>query len=131
MTKHELQQLKYYDNELRILRKHLKQLEEQIGCGALVQDGMPKGNKIGRPVENQAIELAEMTKCIQEQEQKIQDIKNEVWPFVSSLNDSLLRQIIILRFIDGKSWQRVADDIGGGITSDGCRKIFFRSDIAD
>ena len=129
MTKHDLQQVRFLASEVRILRERLKVMEAQIGCGALVQDGMPKGNKIGRPVENQAIRIAETITLIQTHEQEIQALRDEVWRFVSGLDDSLLRQIIILRFIDGKSWQKVADVIGGGVTADNCRMIYRRSDI--
>lgn len=131
MTKHELQQIRHLTGEIRILREHLRELDLQIGCGALVQDGQPKGNKIGRPTEQQAVQLAETCKIIQEQEIHLQELKLQAWAFVRSLDDSLLRQIIILRFIDGKSWFKVSEAIGGDATADGCRMVFARANIDD
>lgn len=129
MTRHELQLVRHTASEIRILQNKLKVLNAQVGCGAIVQDGMPKGNKIGRPVENQAIRISDTITLIQEQEQKVQALRSEVWRFVQSLDDSLLRQIIILRFLENKSWQKVADTIGGGVSADNCRKIYIRADI--
>jgi len=131
MTKQELRQIRHLTGEIRILRDHLRELDLQIGCGAIAQDGQPKGNKIGRPTEMQAIKLAEMWKVIQEQEIQLQELKLQAWSFVKSLDDSLLRQIIILRFIDGKNWIQVANAIGGDATADGCRMIFNRANIDD
>ena len=131
MTKQELQQIRHLSNEIRILREHLSELEEQIGFGAIAQDGQPKGNKIGRPTEQQAIKLADTIAVIQAHELELQDIKLRAWAFIASLDDSLLRQIIMLRFIDGKNWVQVANAIGGNVTPDNCRMIFFRANIDD
>jgi len=131
MTKKDLQQIRHLSSEIRILREHLREMDLQLGVGAISQDGMPKGNKIGRPVEDQAIRLAETCKLIQEQEIHLQELKLQAWAFVQSINDSLLRQIIILRFIDGKSWFKVSEAIGGDATADGCRMTFNRANIDD
>lgn len=131
MTKHELKQIKYLTSELRILREHLQELEAQIGITSMPQDGLPKGNKIGRPVEAQAIQLADTIARIREHEKRIQALKDEVWEYIAGLDNPILRQIIILRFIDGKSWTSVATAIGGNVTPDNCRMMFNRSNIDD
>ena len=131
MTKKDLKQIKYLNSELRSLREHLQELEAQIGISSMPQDGQPKGNKIGRPVEAQAILLAETITLIREHEKKIQTLKDEIWGYIAGRDDALLRQIIMLRFVDGKSWASVAISIGGNMTPDNCRKIFERSNIDD
>ena len=131
MTKHELQCLRHYDSELRILRQHLAELEASVGISSMEMDGQPHGTKIGRPTELQAITIADTIAQIRDLEERITLARNETWSFIVSLEDPLLRQIITLRFIDGKSWQRVADAIGGGASADNCRKIYVRSNIAD
>lgn len=129
MTKKQLQQMRHYDEELRILRRHLADLEAQLGVSAIQCDGQPRGTKIGRPTELQAIALSDTIAHIRYLEEHAAAAKDEVWRFVSSIEDSLLRQIVILRFIDGKSWLKVAEAIGGGTTADGCRMIFARASI--
>jgi len=126
MTKHDLQQIRHLNNEIRILREHLTEMELQIGCGAIAQDGQPKGNKIGRPTEQQAIKIAETITIIHTLELEVQELKLQTWAFVASIDDSVMRQIIILRFIDGKSWFKVSEGIGGDATEEGCRKAFER-----
>ncbi len=131
MTKQDLQALRHFDAELRDLRKRLGEMEASIGISSMEMDGQPHGTKIGNPTERQAITIADTIAQIRKLEEKITVKRNETWSFIVSLDDPLLRQIVTLRFIDGKSWQRVADTIGGGITADNCRKIYIRSNIVD
>lgn len=51
---------------------------------------------------------------------------NEIEEFISSVEDSRMRRIINLRFIENLSWNKVADKIGGGNTEDGIKKAFYR-----
>lgn len=127
MTKQELQQLKHLDSELRDLKQQLQDLEASIGITSAPQDGQPKGNKIGRPTEEQAIQIAEIFSQIQKLQKQVLDEKIRAWDYISSLDDSLLRQIIMHRFVDGKSWFKVAEKIGRGMTEDGCRMYFNRA----
>lgn len=131
MTKKQLQQMRHYDEELRILRRHLADLEAQLGVSAIQCDGQPRGTKIGRPTELQAIALSDTIAHIRYLEEQAAAAKDEVWCFVSTIKDSLLRQIVILRFIDGKSWFKVSEAIGGGTTAEACRKTFERANIVE
>lgn len=51
---------------------------------------------------------------------------NEVEEFIASIDDSRMRRIINLRFIENLSWIKVANRIGGGNTEDSVRKAFTR-----
>lgn len=51
---------------------------------------------------------------------------NQVEKFIASVEDSRMRRIITLRFIDNLSWNSVADRIGGGNTEDSVKKSFYR-----
>lgn len=51
---------------------------------------------------------------------------NQVEEFIASVDDSRIRRIITLRFIDNLSWNKVADIIGGNNTEDSVRKAFTR-----
>ena len=131
MTKKQLQQLRHYNSELRILRQHLAELEASIGISAIVADGQPHGNKVGSPTEQQAITIADTISQIRQLEESVTFARNEAWTFIASVEDPLLRQIITLRFVDGKSWFKVAETIGGDATEDGCRMVFNRANIDD
>lgn len=51
---------------------------------------------------------------------------NQVEEFIASVDDSRMRRIIMLRFIDNLSWNKVANHIGGGNTEDSVKKSFYR-----
>ena len=51
---------------------------------------------------------------------------NQVEEFIASVDDSRMRRIITLRFIDNLSWNKVADRIGGNNTEDSVKKAFYR-----
>lgn len=51
---------------------------------------------------------------------------NEVEEFIARIGDSRIRRIINLRYIEGLSWNKVADCIGGGNTEDSVRMAFNR-----
>lgn len=51
---------------------------------------------------------------------------NEVEEFIVSVEDSRMRRIINLRFIENLSWSEVAIHIGGGNTEDSIKKAFYR-----
>ena len=63
---------------------------------------------------------------LQALENEIDNTLNEVHMFINSISDSHMRRIITLRYVDGLSWNRVADEIGGGNTEDGVRMSFNR-----
>lgn len=51
---------------------------------------------------------------------------NEVEEFIANVNDSRMRRIINLRFIENLSWNKVADKIGGGNTEGSIKMAFQR-----
>lgn len=51
---------------------------------------------------------------------------NEVEEFIKSVDDSRMRRIINLRFIENLSWNKVADRIGGGNTEGSVKMAFQR-----
>ena len=51
---------------------------------------------------------------------------NEVEEFIASVDDSRMRRIINLRFIENLSWNKVADRIGGGNTEGSIKMAFQR-----
>ena len=51
---------------------------------------------------------------------------NQVEEFIAGVEDSRIRRIITLRFIENLSWNKVADRIGGGNTEDSVKKSFYR-----
>lgn len=59
-------------------------------------------------------------------EMELLETLNKVEEFIASLDDSRMRRIINLRFIEGLSWNKVADRIGGGNTEGSIKMAFQR-----
>ena len=63
---------------------------------------------------------------LSELEMELLETLNEVEMFISSISDSHIRRIVNLRVVDGHSWIKVAQMMGGGNTEDGVRMAFER-----
>ena len=59
-------------------------------------------------------------------EMELTETLNQVEEFIAGVEDSRIRRIITLRFIENLSWNKVADRIGGGNTEDSVKKMFYR-----
>lgn len=59
-------------------------------------------------------------------ESELVETINKIEEFIASVDDSRMRRIINLRFIENLSWNKVADRIGGGNTEDSIKKSFYR-----
>ena len=51
---------------------------------------------------------------------------NEIELFISQIDDSFMRRIINLRFIEKLSWGEVANRMGGANNEDNIKKAFYR-----
>ena len=113
MTRKRLSQLFHLNREIEQETKRLKELEKGLPWG--------KGADLttaGRIEECKTIIAAKRAAAVEEY--------NRLCRFVDGIEDSLMRQIISLRYINGYNWMQVAMHIGGGNTPDGVRKAHDR-----
>lgn len=55
------------------------------------------------------------------------DEREEIKKYIENIDDDpLAKELFILRYIKGYSWQAVAYRCGGNVKADGCRKIVMR-----
>lgn len=52
--------------------------------------------------------------------------EKQVEQFILTINDSVTRRIMRLRFLDGLAWKHVAKKIGGNNTESGVKAIYYR-----
>lgn len=76
---------------------------------------------------------AEHTKAMSELYKELESLHKkqvaaelEIMRRVASIEDARARLSIEMHYIDGRSWNEVADAIGGGNTEDGCRMYVTR-----
>jgi hypothetical protein len=128
MTRKKLEQVYHLNNELKMWQRRLAELQADIALSPKVMDGMPysKTNGVGSPTEEKAIRLAELAKVIEGKISEIQIALTDIEIFISSVDDSLTRQILEYRCCKLKSWQEVAEKIGEGYTAESTRQIYHR-----
>ena len=126
MTKKELSQLSNLRKEIKLLEYRLKRLEDMSTNITPQITGMPHASQVSDKVGNYATEIALLKDLIKKN-------KDEVWKeclrlenYISGIDDSLIRQILSYRYVNGLSWAAVAHCIGGNNTADSVRKLLDR-----
>ena len=123
MTKKELSQLYYLNREIERDKRRLEELEAlAAGCTQQIT-GMPHAPGVADKIGNCAAEIADLRGIIDANIQKCWYELNRLNRFIQSIDDSQMRQIMTLRYINGLSWRQVAMSIGGGNTEDGVRMM--------
>ena len=139
ISKEVLIQYSDLQKECKEVREKIEKLEKQIAKieedGAVIDkvrggDGGLQSFKIeGFPYPEYSRKktlLYARKATLSELEMELLETLNEVEMFIASVKDSHMRRIISLRVVDGLSWNKVADCIGGGNTEDSIRMSFNR-----
>lgn len=125
LTIRELSQLFYLNREIEQEKERIKQLQDAATNTAVKINGMPFVGGISDKTaiaaaiaDSKAIIDAKLDLCVAEY--------NRLCRYVAGIDDSLMRQIISLRFINGLTWHQVAQRIGGGNTEESVKKACYR-----
>lgn len=74
-------------------------------------DAMPRGTSVGKPTESAAVRLVSieelMIKIIEERNELVKEIVTACLDLTS-----LKRQIILLRYVDGLTWEQISKELG-------------------
>lgn len=121
----ELNNLRYIDKEIKLLQERIEELETEAARVTPILTGLPGkgsgGDRIGAVVEQIIEEKEKLEAALQQRQEE----RRKAMRFINSIADSQLRTIFILRFVAGKSWNEVADYIGGGNTEQSvCMRVF-------
>lgn len=129
MTREEVNQIYYIDREIEMWKRQLSDLRMGGKTKAQVITGMPHANTnlTTDPTGEEVERIEQIEGIIQEKLGQIQEQKKAVYAYIATLEDSLMRQIIMHRCITLCSWQEVAMYVGGGNTADSVRKRFDRN----
>ena len=126
MTLKELSQLYYLNREIEMDQQRLRELEVKALPGAQVITGMPHGSGVSDVVGRYAAEIADLRGIIEAKHQQCLYERSRLERYIAGIDDSLLRQILTYRFINGLPWHQVAACIGGGNTADSVRMACYR-----
>lgn len=139
VTKQILIQYTDLQKECKELRNRIEKLEKQIAqieTDGTVVDKVMGGDGGLQPFKIEGFPYPSYSRkktllyarkaTLSELELELLETVNSVEEFIKSVEDSHMRRIITLRVIDGLSWNKVADRMGGNNTEDSVRKAFDR-----
>lgn len=136
MTKKELMQLRYLNKEIELLKQQIDKLEHEMET-VVVSDTVIGSNpefpyqKRTFKIEGVGIgyyekQLKRLRNKLRRRMEELMETRGELEEYIATIPDSLIRQILTLRYINGLSWQQVAAHIGGGNTADSVRMMHNR-----
>ncbi|MEG0919413.1 MAG: hypothetical protein RSE61_05715 [Anaerovoracaceae bacterium] len=125
MTKKELNQVYYLNKEIEMWKQQLAKIN--LGIPNLKVDGMPRSQRSPDETGDNIVNAADIESRINSLLEELLIKQKCLIDFISSIDDSVLRQILNYRCLQLKPWNDVADLIGGCNTSDSVRQMFHRN----
>ena len=132
MTRQKLKQIRHLKREIELLQEQIVHLEAEIVTDK-VRGSLPHHPWVETSFKitgfdriEYAQKMDKLKRKLQRRVDDLQDLRAEIFEWVESIDDSLLRQVIILRHVNGLGWRQVAASIGGGNTADSVRKMHDR-----
>ena len=112
MTKKELSQLYWLGREIEEQQRRLAEFETlATSCTSRIT-GMPHGRGVSDKLAAYTVEIADLRDLIDMNLKKCFYELKRLTRYINGIEDSQIRQILSLRYINGLSWQRIAFTIG-------------------
>lgn len=108
MTKKELSQLYYLKKEIKEQQKRLSELEALATSCTEKITGLPNGNGVSDKIANYATEIADLKNLIAKNLAKCIEEYKKLTTFIENIEDSQIRLILTLRYINHLTWQKIA-----------------------
>ena len=125
MTKKELSQLYNLGEEIKAKEEQLEQLKAIAESTTAQLSDMPHGIGVSDKIGKTVAEIADIKSLIQLKIQEYWHEYNRLMRYINDIDDSLVRQIMTMRHINGMTWNAIANTIGGN-TEDSIRKMHDR-----
>jgi predicted nucleic acid-binding Zn-ribbon protein len=126
MTKQELSQLYYLNREIEQLKKRIAELESAATSITQSITGMPHVNGVSDKTGKYAAEIADLKELLELNLKKCFYELNRINRYINSVDDPLVRQIIMYRFVSGLGWSQIECHIGGNNNAESLRKKLYR-----
>ncbi len=111
VTKKELSQLYDLNREIEQQQYRLEELESVLQGKSIKITGMPLSLNTGEVFDCES-EIMDLQQRISYNVKKCWHELNRINRFIDSIEDSKMRQILRLRYINGLTWQQIAFSIG-------------------
>ena len=125
MTLKELSQFRDLKREIINIERKIAELEDEATDTSAKITGMPHSGKLGDKIGSIVSQIDYYESIQKKRLAECESELNCLNEYISACPDSLTRQILEYRFIDGMKWNQVAEKIGG--TSEyAVKKITYR-----
>lgn len=119
----------------------LQELRQTMGnVSSPILSDMPKVQGVGNPTESAVLRVMQLESNIQHKHEAVLDMRviistrqtlcllerKRLEEYINTVDDSLLRQIFTLRFVNGLPWDQVAFSIGKEYKGETARKLCYR-----
>ena len=101
------------------LQAEIKELEEEIERNKIVVSDTVSGSSDVWPYTQHSVmvkglpgEVYTLNAILSKRSKRLQEQRKEIERFLDSIEDSQIRRIIKLKYIEGKTWQQVANRLG-------------------
>lgn len=128
MTLNELSQLYWLNREIEMDQERLAELEQKASSVSSPNlSGVPGGsNYFSSKIERYVADIVDLQMIILSKQQQCIHERNRLERYISTIPDSLTRQIFTLRFVNGLPWSQVAAHIGGNNTEASVKMTCYR-----
>ena len=126
MKLHELSQLYYLEKLIRRDEQRLEDMRCRLTCIGPKLSGMPAKPGASDTIGDTVPQIVDLMRKIEDERSVLEKEKAELEGYLRGIQDRQLRLIFILRFVDLKSWEGVAQTIGGGNTAGSVRQACYR-----
>lgn len=129
MDKEQLKQIRYIKSEIEVIKDQIADIEPVMATDK-VTGSSAYFPYTARSFTVEGIDYDDYHRRVRRLQNKLDKRKNELLElqekansFIENIEDSLVRQVITLRYVEGLNWYEVANKIGGDSTSESVRKI--------
>lgn len=127
--KEKLKQIRFINSEISVIESQITNLQpitsadKVMGSSPYFPYTAMSFHIEGIDVEDYNRRTKKLKGRLIKKKNELLELQEEIQNFVDGIEDSLTRQIIILRFINCLSWNEIADKIGASSSSESVRKI--------
>ena len=126
MDKKTLYRLFYLPKQIEQKKREIERIWERLTSISPNLSGMPHGGGVHDKVGEGVVELVAKKEELEAQKRGFEQEEKEINDWIDSVDDLQINLILCLRFREKRSWNEVADEMGGINTEDSCRKMIDR-----
>ncbi len=112
MTIKELSQLYWLNKEIAQHEERLEALYAKASCTTPVLTGMPRAPGVSDRVGRYAVDIAHWQERLEDAKLRRIEERDRLMAYIETILDSQMRQIFMMRFVDGQTWDHIAEVLG-------------------